>query len=376
LRMRILVLDTNVRYANPTPQSFLSALTRRADVVIGGLGYGIDTSDLRALERCYGRFDAIIGQTWMFGEPGVGQYGALIPRDLSDHPAPKVLNLLQIDPHAFPEYQYRACVVPVDLVLSTVLSPQFRIPEAALVAPEEWFDPGAFMVRNQNLVDERWLLVPHCVGDDEFVPLGSIQKKTDASVLGTKYRFRAKAIEHLRLRRDLSCVTLDGVVQRLLYYATTRYFVQRRLDATHWFHRRFRRAIARSRLSITCDASIGYAVRKFFEIPAFGSVLAARFFPEMTALGFRDGTNCFALQEDCLERIEEIVSLLKSDSREAGRLAKAGQEMVWNCHRATVRAEQFLSALNAVINGTYGGTRWRDGRQTLLTHPHPKASVH
>jgi hypothetical protein len=374
--MKILVLDTNVRYANPTPQSFLAALAQRADVVMGGLGYGIDTSDLRALERAHGRFDAIIGQTWMFGEPGAGQYGALVPRDLNDHPAPKVLNLLQIDPHAFPEYQYRACVVPADLVISTVISPQFRIPDTALTAPEEWFDPQAFLVRNQHLVDERWLMVPHCLGEEEFVAVDSIRKKVDVSVLGTKYRFRTKAIEHLRSRRGLSCVTLDGVIQRLLYYATTRYSVQRRIDITPWFHRRFRRAIAQSWVSVTCDASIGYAVRKFFEIPALGSVLAARFFPEMAALGFQDGANCFALQEDRLERIEEIVTFLKSDSREADRLARTGQELVWNCHRGSVRAGQFLSALDALVSGTYAGARWRDGQQSLLPHAHPRASIH
>ena len=375
-RVKILVLDTNVRYANPTPQSFLAALAQRADVVMGGLGYGIDTSDIRALERAHGRFDAIVGQTWMFGEPGVGQYGAVVPRDLRDHPAPKVLNLLQMDPHAFPEYQYKACVIPADLVLSTVASPQFRIADVALDAPEEWFDPQALLVRNPDLIDERWLMVPHCLSEDEFVAVGSIKKKVDVTVLGIKYRFRAKAIEHLHSRRNLSCATLDGAFQRVLYYATTRYSVQRRVDLTPWFYRRFQRAIAGSRISITCDASIGYAVRKFFEIPAFGSVLAARFFPEMAALGFQDGANCFALQEDRLERIDEIVGLLKSDSREAVRLARTGQEMVWNCHRATVRAEQFLTALEAVVNGTYGGTRWRDGRQSLLRHAQPKASLH
>ena len=194
MHMKILVLDTDVRYANPTAQSFLAALAQHADVVTGGLGYGIDTSDLRALERVHGRFDAIVGQTWMFGPPGVGQYGAVVPRDLSDHPAPKVLNLLQIDPHAFPEYQYRACVVPADLVCPRSRALNFRIPDAALTEPEEWFDPEAFLVRNQDLVDERWLLVPHCVSEEEFVPVGSTRKKTDVSVLGTKYQFRAKAM--------------------------------------------------------------------------------------------------------------------------------------------------------------------------------------
>jgi hypothetical protein len=364
--MRILVLDTNVRYANPTPRSFLTELARGADVVMGGLGYRVDTSNIRALERLHGRFDAIIGQTWMFGEPGVGQYGPFVPRDLADHAAPKVLNLLQIDPHAFPEYLYKACVVPSDLVLCTVVSPQFRIPDDARTAPEAWFDPDAFLVRNQNLVDERWLLLPHCLGEEEFVEAGRVRKRVDISVLGTKYRFRASAIEHIRSRQALSLATLDGALQKLLYYATTRYSVQLWIDATPWFHRRFRRAIARSRMSITCDASIGYAVRKFFEIPAFGSVLAARFFPDMAALGFEDGVNCFALRDDRLDRIEEIVAFLKSDGREADRLARAGQEMIWHRHRASVRAGQFLSALEAVIDGSYAGTRWQNGWQHLL----------
>ena len=87
----------------------------------------------------------------MFGEPGVGQYGPFVPQDLMDHPAPKVLNLLQIDPHAFPEYLYKACVVPSDLVLCTVVSTQFKIPDEARTAPEAWFDPAAFLVENQHL---------------------------------------------------------------------------------------------------------------------------------------------------------------------------------------------------------------------------------
>jgi hypothetical protein len=120
MRMKLLVLDTNIRYANPTARLFLTALAERAHVVMGGLGYGVDTSDLRALERTHGRFDAIVGQIWMFGQSGVGRYGAVVPRDLRDHAAPKVLNHLQIDPHAFPEYQYMASVVAADLVRAAV----------------------------------------------------------------------------------------------------------------------------------------------------------------------------------------------------------------------------------------------------------------
>ena len=132
--MRILVLDTNVAYANPTVRALLSALARVSDVVFGGIGYAVDTSNLRALERRVGRFDVIIGQTWMFGEPGAGQYGAFVPRDLSDYPAPKVLNLLQVDPYAIPEYIHENCIRRADAVVSAVASPQYRIPDPCAAA--------------------------------------------------------------------------------------------------------------------------------------------------------------------------------------------------------------------------------------------------
>ena len=49
--MRILVLDTNIPYANPTARVLLNALAREGDVLFGGIGYELDTSRLDALER-------------------------------------------------------------------------------------------------------------------------------------------------------------------------------------------------------------------------------------------------------------------------------------------------------------------------------------
>lgn len=275
--MRILVLDTNVAYANPTARVLLSAFAREADVVFGGLGYATDTSNLRALERRTGRFDVIIGQTWMFGAPGEGQYGAFVPRDLHDHPAPKVLNLLQVDPYAIPEYIHRSCIQPADAVISTVASPQFGIPDPqAAAAREGWFDRELYMVRHPDLIDHRWLMLPHCIAADEFVPVGTVSKRWDAVIPGN-YRFRREVRDYLAGRRAVSLASLDGPLQRFLYWATSDYRLQRHVDLTGWFHRRFRNLIAASRVAFTCDGSVGY--RKVFENPAFGTVLAGRLFP-------------------------------------------------------------------------------------------------
>jgi hypothetical protein len=371
--MRILVLDTNVAYANPTPRVLLSALARESEVVFGGIGYAADTSNLRALERRVGRFDVIVGQTWMFGAPGVGQYGAFVPRDLRDYPAPKVLNLLQVDPYAIPEYIYESCVKGADGVVSTVASPQYRIPDpCAAAARESWFDPGLYMVRHPELIDERWLMLPHCIADEEFVPSGAISKRWDAIVPGIGYRFRKEARDHLASRREFSLATLEGPLQRVLYWATSDYRVQRHVDLSSWFHGRFRARIAASRVGITCDGSVGYAIRKFFEIPAYRALLVARFFPDMGALGFKDEENCFAVDDGSLSRLDDLVGFAKSDSREAVRILNAGQELIRERHSATVRAQQFLALLETLCRGRLGGTRWRDGRQIILA---PGAAV-
>ncbi|WP_426527678.1 glycosyltransferase [Bradyrhizobium sp. McL0615] len=345
----------------------MSALARESDVVFGGIGYAADTSNLRALERRVGRFDIIIGQTWMFGEPGAGQYGAFVPRDLSDYPAPKVLNLLQVDPYAIPEYIHESCIRRADAVVSAVASPQYRIPDPrAAAARESWFNPELYMVRHPELIDERWLMLPHCIADGEFVPYGSVPKRWDAIVPGIGYRFRKEARDHLVSQREFSLTSLESPLQRLLYWATTDYRAQRHIDLSAWFHRRFRNMIAASRVGITCDGSVGYAIRKFFEIPAFGALLVARFFPDMGNLGFKDGENCFAVEDGFLSRIDEVLKFAKSDSREAGRIVNAGQEMIRERHSATVRARQFVVLLEALCLGQLGGTRWRDGRQIIL----------
>ncbi|MDE5453018.1 glycosyltransferase [Bradyrhizobium sp. CSA112] len=345
----------------------MSALAREADIVFGGIGYAADTSNLRALERRVGRFDVIVGQTWMFGAPGAGQYGAFVPRDLRDYPAPKVLNLLQVDPYAIPEYIYESCVRGADAVVSTVASPQYRIPDpCAATERESWFDPGLYMVRHPELIDERWLMLPHCAAEAEFVPHGAVSKRWDAIVPGIGYRFRKEARDHLASRREFSLASLDSPLQRFLYWATSDYRVQRHIDLSAWFHSRFRNRIAASRVGITCDGSVGYAIRKFFEIPAFGTLLVARFFPDMGALGFKDEENCFAVDDHSLGRLNEVLGFAKSDSREAVRILNAGQEMIRERHSATVRARQFLVLLEALCLGKLSGTRWRDGQQIIL----------
>lgn len=367
--MRVLVLDTNLSYANPTARVLLESLAREVDVLFGGIGYALDTSSLSALERIYGRIDVILGQTWMFGEPGVGQYGPFVPRDLRDHAAPKVLNLLQVDPYAVPEYIYRTCIKPSDAVLSTVASTQFMDPNMrAASGRESWLDPDLFLVGRPDLVDERWVLLPHCISESEFVSAGSVAKRWDAIVPGADYHFRRAARERLKCAAGVSLASLEGPLQRALYWATSYYRAQKYIDLTPWFNRRFRERIAASRVGVTCDASIGYAIRKFFEIPAFGTLLAARFFPQMQALGFQDGVNCFAIEDGKLDRLEEIVAFAKSDGVVARRVTSAGQDMVRELHVASVRAQQLREFLEALCAGRLGSVRWRDGRP-LVTAP-------
>lgn len=364
--MRILVLDTNAPYANATARVLLRALARKADVVFGGIGFDVDTSRMDALERRFGRFDVVLGQTWMFGQPGAGQYGAFVPRDLRDHPAPKVLNLLQVDPYAVPEYIYDSCVRPSDAVLTTVVSPQFDGRGSRHTASREsWFDPNLFLVRHSELIDEKWLMLPHCINEREFVPVGAVRKKWDVIVPGVGYHFRSRARARLSRRQDISLASLEGPIQRVLYWMSSYYVAQRVLDVTPYFQGRFRKRIAASRVGVTCDGSIGYAVRKFFEIPAFGTLLAARFFPGADALGFRDGENCFALDDEDLERLDEVVAFARGDGVAARRMIEAGQAMVRQLHTADRRAEQLISLLAAVCEGRLGRVRWREGRMAI-----------
>ena len=364
--VRVLVISQRWKYTNPTTNLFVEEFARRPGVTISGRGYPLKSDRIAVLAREHGSFDVILTDPWALTDGPSKHYKGLRPPDILDYGAPVILNLLQNDPHAFSEAFYRDFIGRASFAVSAVASAQFWLPDfTAAATRESWLDPTTYTTANPAVIDDRFLLLPHCVEDSEFQPLGG-RRPIDVSVLGSNYHFRRLVREYVGRVCGIRATMGPDLLQKILGRLSDNSYTGKYLLATPLYRHRFARTLRRSLLSVTCDGSVGYPVRKFFEIPACGAVLAARFFREPEALGFRDGENCFFLDEDHLERIDEILRFLKSDSVEAQRIARAGQEMVREFHSVKRRVDQFLEIAEAVAAGTLKTTRWQDGRQVLI----------
>ena len=135
------------------------------------------------------------------------------------------------------------------------------------------------------------------------------------------------------------------------------------------YYYRFQTGIHRSRVSITCDGTVGYPIRKFFEIPAFGSVLAGRFCRNAESLGFRHGETCFHLEEPA--GVVKLARMLARDDSLARRVATAGQEMVREFHSVQARIGQFMMLAESLASRRFKTARWEAGRLSVIEEVAP-----
>ena len=367
--MRIIVLTYKRFYVNPTRYLFLSEVSEIKGVEIFGKGYRAPKLTIKEMENGSGKFDLVlIDSVYFFGRDTnrmIQMYNAPSmdwPQDLLDYGVPIiVLNLLD-DIHGGVKDNFVKLKDSKAFVLSTATSRQFfRQLSAADFARERWLSPHAYVFEHPEVIDDRYLLFPHCVSEQEFIAIDPKRKKYDVSVMGVKYHFRKVIIEYLSHQKDLKTITSNRLRQRILANLATRWNV-----ATSLYYSSFKKAIHNSLVSITCSGTVGYPIRKFFEIPAFGSIVMAEFFDNPEELGFINKENCLYLNEYNLDDMVYLIKTLRRDNFLAQNIAESGQEMIREYHTVKVRVRQLCEIAAALVNGSLQTTRWENGKQLLV----------
>lgn len=360
---RTLVVTQRLNYINPTWGLLVEELAKRASVTVIGWGYGKNYSDYRAVTRELGHFDVAIVDPWVVG-PSRPYLEESRPVGILEAGLPTIINLMVQDLHTLGEDFFRDYVDRCSFVISIVGSPQFWKRSFAESYPREhWLKPG-YVTETPEVIDERFLLFPHAVGEHEFHAVAS-QRPIDVSIPGTTYWFRSQAAEIIKHAAGLKVKSQATRIERAAARLAVNSRAARHLGAIPTAQFLFRRTLRRSLSSVTCDGSIGYPIRKFFEIPAAGSILIARPFEQPEALGFRHRDTAILVDDADLHRLADIVRWLKSDSIESRALATRGQDMVRSFHTVSRRVDQILQAAAAAAAGKLAGMRWQDANPIL-----------
>jgi hypothetical protein len=211
-----------------------------------------------------------------------------------------------------------------------------------------WFD---FLHTNP----ERVITALHYVVPSEFSYVPIHERQPVVAVPGVEYHLRKEA--NVALRR--SGIRTASKWYFYLYQAMNRLGIP--VYGTHWglhlYNQCFQRTLKTSRYVYTARGGFGLPVRKFFEIPAAGALMLCSPCTGYDELGYVDGVHYHSVEPDNLpELLQELTRTWAGHD-----LAVAGRKVTANKHSLQARAQQIALCLNALVNGTYRGSRWQLG---------------
>jgi hypothetical protein len=391
--MRILLLDVHLRYMNPTPHLIPRIVAQAGETMLFGPGYVSSETLARGVEAFadrHGPFDVVIATehvvfAGIMERPEADrayqrEYVRRVSIDairrrqdmltgLRSIGGIKVASLLESDYYTFSaEYIER---LRDEFPLLIGWNHQFFAPVAdlgdvrreafAARATDTWLN---FTAANAH----RIIPFAHFVSDAEF-DYGALEHRpAEWSIPGVPYdkRRRARvALSQNGARISRRRPLLAPILARLGLRPFSRPWFLAHYQET------FREEIRRARYAFTCGSALGYPVRKFFEIPALGAVLACAPCHGFEALGFRHGENAFACEPDDLPALSRA---LNADLAAAQSVADAGRRLVAERHTLTVRGAQLKSALTRALAGQWNGASWQRGELVPVPAPLYQAS--
>lgn len=200
--------------------------------------------------------------------------------------------------------------------------------------------------------------MPHFVNSNEFYFETIFNRKNTIYVAGTNYYHRKKVIEVIKNSKynidDKKIYNKIYSVMRKIGVKPDAHPILMRL-----YNILFRTELEYSKYVFTCGSGLEWPIRKFFEIPAIGSLLLAKPFYNAEKLGFITGENYISTD---FKNIIEKLDWLENNKTIAQQIATKGQNMIWENHSIKARANQLKISFNSILEGNFNGTYWKNGK--------------
>jgi hypothetical protein len=206
----------------------------------------------------------------------------------------------------------------------------------------------------------KFINLGHFVAESEFSWTSLNTRRDKAVVPGQLYVRREAARRNLAREGILARSGRFKFLMSLMDHTGLRPYTRPSLQAL--FKETYIRDITSSRYAYTEGSSYDRPIRKFFEIPAVGTVLLCTPCAGFELLGFSNRSNAVAVAADS---IGDAVKWLRGSPSRAQAIADAGRQLVWQRHSLHARAEQLAQCLKSIKAGLYCGSNWCDGQFTI-----------
>lgn len=383
--VRILFVGARSSYMNPTEELLPEVLARVGTVTAVGPGYGGETwppgptvGSLRAL----GPFDAIVldtSATLLAIEPnraatskailqvtatkatyhGLMALAGLVEQ-LPELRIPIVASLVRLDPHAWQAEWETPLLELADAFLG--LDPMHAPSdlESAAAATDPMFGVGL----SRNYYDFAEVHRSRLVPWPHFVSRSvdpSVDRSTRAfsnprwAVPGVPYAERLEALQQLK-RAGIQAKGSLAYRSVALSYRINR----GQTLATQIARLRYSRLLRWADVALVSGSSLRLPVRKFFEVPGSGCLMAAVPFNSMEALGFNPYEHYVPVNPTDPSSVH---SWLCRYPDEAAAIANRGTDLVWRAHSDEARARMLAAFLRVIQDRPT--VRWRSGTWTI-----------
>lgn len=389
--LKLLYIGICARYINPTNSLLPATLALHNEVVLYGPGYVSAEVLARGIGRFVeegGDFDLVLSSrhSWEMGEADVAflrrftvsrvdmttvlPFASDVRRYLKTCDLPKVLFLTDLDVHAVSQS------VIDDLNNSGAWFVTWGKGFSRELSDLEVFSKEEFYARKvhqtklglwHTFAEEsasRFLTMGHFVAETEFDWGGLEERRYRISVPGQRY-VRRREMEALLRKHGLPLAsTIAKPVFSLIDRIGRRPYANAALQT--YYGVQFRELIANSKCAYTDGSGYERPIRKFFEIPALGTILMCTPFPGFEKLGFEDRKNALVVDQD---NVIDVLNWLEHCPEEGASIAAAGRELIWKSHSAHARGEQLSRCFAAIRAGIYRGTDWIEGEFVVEEQP-------
>ena len=202
----------------------------------------------------------------------------------------------------------------------------------------------------------------HFIDLSEFNFNNVFMRKYDVSVPGILYYRRNMILDLLKKQKNLKIgktnyLFIYSILDKIGFSPYANVLLQT------VFRVLFKNLLNNSKISITDGGAYEMTIRKFFEIPASGSLLLAYPCASFEALGFVNNESAIIIEDD--DPIGQITDLL-DNSKLIEFIAHNGRNLVWEKHSITARSSQLNLALKHIKEKTYNGSFWKNGNFKIL----------
>jgi len=395
-QMKILFLDVNIHYIAPTRNLVPSMLKNKFNVTIFGPGYTSEKILKDGLDQFYnkkGPFDFILASEHMIfyknnlkNNKGKSLFDIYSSNYVVRFPNNSLLTFFN---NVF-EFLHNTKVKKIITMFETdyiyLNRDKLKILEnlncymiaegSQLIRPsgkikkikhekfsEEATDYWAHFAK-KNI--KKIISVPHFVSESEFF-YGDIQNRNKIiNVPGVNYYHRKKAIKILQKAK----INLDSKLHMFLYSCFAKLGLKpfSNSNLLKVYNNIFNESIINSKYSFTCGSAYEFTLRKFFEIPALGSLLIMEPFNSegkqmLESLGYFEGKNYISCTVD---KLVDKINELEKNKDYATEIAYNGQNLVFKNHSSIARSEQIFRSLNAISKGQFKGSYWEKGEFKII----------